>query len=103
MHVTAAQGVPLTGSSSPVGGLSVVQFTSMSKDFQGTLDYILYTSDSLVPTAALDLPEESEVASPEGPGLPNEQWVSDHIALMAEFGYRLDAPSLHSDKSTTPP
>ncbi|KAK9791810.1 hypothetical protein WJX73_004281 [Symbiochloris irregularis] len=42
------------------------KFTSMSKNFKGTLDYILYTSDSLVPTAALDLPEDSEVSTPEG-------------------------------------
>lgn len=72
----------------------------MSKDFQGTLDYILYTSDSLVPTAALDLPEESEVASGDGPGLPNEHWSSDHIALLAEFAYRQETPS-QADKGSS--
>ena len=38
-----------------------VQFTNLSKDFKGTLDYILYTSDSLVPCAVLDLPEEGDM------------------------------------------
>ena len=73
-----------------------MQFTSLGKDFQGTLDYILYTSDSLVPTAALDLPEEADVSSPEGPGIPNERWSSDHIALLAEFAYRQTSPGSSS-------
>ena len=33
----------------------------MTRDFKGTLDYILYTSDSLAPAALLELPDESEV------------------------------------------
>ncbi len=60
----------------------------MSKDFKGTLDYILYTTDSLVPVALLDLPDESLVQKNRQVGLPNEHWSSDHIALMAEFQYR---------------
>ena len=35
------------------------QFTNVSKDFKGTLDYILFTTDSLVPAALLDMPDES--------------------------------------------
>ena len=38
-----------------------MQFTNLSKDFKGTLDYILYTNDSLVPCAVLDLPEEGDM------------------------------------------
>ncbi len=37
------------------------QFTNVGKDFKGTLDYILYTTDSLAPVAMLELPDESEV------------------------------------------
>lgn len=31
-------------------------FTNVTKDFRGTLDYILYTNTSLRPTAVLELP-----------------------------------------------
>ena len=137
----------------------LAQFTNVGKDFKGTLDYILYTTDSLAPVAMLELPDDSEVAARGPPascspclqgfivqnmqkckdirtsspryhaelighhhvvlscqepalprmgfeqgscgaaqvqrgkhsGLPNEHWSSDHIALMAEFMYRVPA------------
>jgi len=65
-----------------------VQWTNVSKDFKGTLDYIFYTHESLVPVALLDLPEDSTVQKTKNSGLPNEHWSSDHIALMAEFALR---------------
>ncbi len=37
------------------------QFTNVGKDFKGTLDYILYTTDSLAPVATLELPDDAEV------------------------------------------
>ena len=40
----------------------LVQFTNVGKDFKGTLDYILYTTDSLAPVAMLELPDDAEVA-----------------------------------------
>ncbi len=44
----------------------------------------MYTRDSLLPRALLELPTEAEVlGKPES--LPNANWSSDHIALMAEF------------------
>eukprot|EP00891_Asterochloris_glomerata_P003815 jgi/Astpho2/3815/fgenesh1_pm.00062_%23_7_t len=58
------------------------KFTNMSQSFTGTLDYVLYTTDSLVPSATLELPDQSDIRT-----LPNESWSSDHIALMAEFSY----------------
>lgn len=64
------------------------QWTNVSKDFKGTLDYIFYTHESLVPVALLELPEDSTVQKTKNSGLPNEHWSSDHIALMAEFAYR---------------
>ena len=65
------------------------RFTNITKDFKGTLDYILYSKDSLVPSAALELVDETEVVrSKAQPGLPNDQWSSDHVALMVEFQYR---------------
>lgn len=67
------------------------QFTNVSKDFKGTLDYIFFTSESLVPTSLLDLPDDSLVQKNKASGLPNEHWSSDHIALMAEFQYKQEA------------
>ena len=63
------------------------KFTNLTRDFKGTLDYILYSKDFLVPSGALELPDESEVRSRKSNGLPNESWSSDHIALMSEFRY----------------
>ncbi len=59
-------------------------FTNSTKDFRGTLDYILYTNNSLVPTAVLELPSETDVAGPNEQ-MPNAQYSSDHLALLAEF------------------
>jgi mRNA deadenylase 3'-5' endonuclease subunit Ccr4 len=55
------------------------------RDYKGTLDYILYTRDSLQPRALLELPSEAEVGARPGEGLPNANWSSDHISLMCEF------------------
>lgn len=63
------------------------RFTNITKDFRGTLDYILYTTDSLVPSATLELPDDSECRSKSNQGLPNDNWSSDHVALMVEFSY----------------
>ena len=62
-----------------------MQFTNWSKSFKGTLDYLFYTPDSLVPVSTLELPEEAEIQKLGG--LPNEAWSSDHVALIAEFQY----------------
>eukprot|EP00798_Chlamydomonas_sp_ICE-L_P008980 gene8980-16116_t len=62
-------------------------FTIVSKDFKGTLDYILYTKNSLLPTAVLELPLESVVLSRPDETMPNAQFSSDHLALMTEFTY----------------
>lgn len=67
---------------------SLRRFTNMTTGFRGTLDYVLYTSNSLAPTALLELPDETEVRPRPGTGLPNEIWSSDHIALLAEFAFR---------------
>lgn len=65
------------------------RFTNITRDFKGTLDYILYSTDFLAPSGALELPDESEVRRKNNSGLPNDSWSSDHIALMAEFQYRV--------------
>jgi CCR4-NOT transcription complex subunit 6 len=63
-------------------------FTNLTRDFKGTLDYVLYTRDSLAPTALLELPTEAELTSRPEEALPNANWSSDHVALMVELAYR---------------
>lgn len=55
------------------------------RDFKATLDYVLYTRDSLAPSGLLELPSDAEVMSKPGDSLPNANWSSDHVCLMAEF------------------
>ncbi|KAF5836569.1 phosphatase family [Dunaliella salina] len=62
-------------------------FTNATRDFKGTLDYILYTSNSLQPTAVLELPADPDVFSKPDEQLPNAQYSSDHVALLTEFQY----------------
>uniref|UniRef100_A0A7S0R3W3 Endonuclease/exonuclease/phosphatase domain-containing protein n=1 Tax=Pyramimonas obovata TaxID=1411642 RepID=A0A7S0R3W3_9CHLO len=62
-------------------------FTNYGADFTGTLDYLFYTANSLVPTKLLELPDKSDVQM-NGHGMPNNAWSSDHIALMAEFQFK---------------
>lgn len=52
---------------------------------RGTLDYIFYTTPSLQPTAILELPTDAEVQSRPDEPLPNAQYSSDHLCIMAEF------------------
>lgn len=77
------------------------RFTNITRDFKGTLDYVLFGRDSLVPSAALELPDESEVRSRGMHGLPNDLWSSDHVALMVEFQYR--APQGGADDGVVTP
>ena len=67
------------------------RFTNFTRDFKGTLDYILYTSDSLIPTATLELMDESEVRLGPEAGLPSEVLSSDHLALAVTFQYAAPA------------
>lgn len=61
-------------------------FTNITRDFRGTLDYILYTNNSLVPTAVLELPADADVVA-ANEQMPNAQYSSDHLALLSEFQY----------------
>ncbi|XP_022766389.1 carbon catabolite repressor protein 4 homolog 1-like [Durio zibethinus] len=65
-------------------------FTHYTPRSVGTLDYILYTADSLTVEGLLELLDSESV----GVGLPSPLWSSDHIALMASF--RLKTPSSES-------
>ena len=57
------------------------QLTNYTKDFKGTLDYILHT---LVTLEVRPLPTEAECASEIA--LPNSKHGSDHLPLVATLG-----------------
>ncbi|XP_010549782.1 PREDICTED: carbon catabolite repressor protein 4 homolog 1 [Tarenaya hassleriana] len=58
-------------------------FTNCTRDFTGTLDYILYTADTLTVESLLELLDEESLR--KDTALPSPEWSSDHIALLAEF------------------
>lgn len=58
-------------------------FTSIRRDFFGTLDYIFYSADSLTVESLLELLDQDSLR--KNTALPSPEWSSDHIALLAEF------------------
>jgi len=56
-------------------------FTNCTKHFFETLDYILYTTDSLREEFLLELLDEESFC--KDTGLPSREWSYDHIALWA--------------------
>ena len=50
-----------------------------------------YTTKFLQPTSVLELPIESEILGRGEDHLPNAQYSSDHVALLAEFQYTRNA------------
>lgn len=65
-------------------------FTNYTHSFIGALDYIWYGADSVVPTAILEMPDQSMLFGEDAEtdaqgGIPNAQWSSDHVALVTEF------------------
>lgn len=65
-------------------------YTNYTHSFVGVLDYIWYGAESVVPTAIMEIPDESllfgkESETDSGQGLPNAHWSSDHVALGVEF------------------
>lgn len=62
------------------------EFTNFTEKFQGTLDYVFFTRDSLQPLRVLGLPDRALLTAQVA--LPNEVFPSDHLALCTEFTYR---------------
>lgn len=65
-------------------------YTNYTHNFVGVLDYIWYGVESIMPTAVMEIPDErllfgKEAETSSDDGIPNAQWSSDHVALVAEF------------------
>lgn len=61
------------------------KFTNYTVGFSGCLDYIYYQSDKLKLLQAVPLPTEDEVKAHTA--LPSPLFPSDHVALIADFGW----------------
>ena len=59
-------------------------FTNYTSSFKGVLDYIFYSRRSNVELRKLLKIPKSKALS-DGVALPNKEWPSDHLPLMAEF------------------
>ena len=87
----------------------LAQFTNVGKDFKGTLDYILYTTDSLAPVAMLELPDDAEVAARafHTPCLCHSRWDLQYsLSLSLELetaGHAARLPSIVLRRSATSP
>jgi CCR4-NOT transcription complex subunit 6 len=61
-------------------------FTNYVSNFSGTVDYIWYSVAGLAPRALLGGVDPEYIA--RVPGFPNLHFPSDHVSLMAEFGFK---------------
>ena len=60
-------------------------FTNYTKNYKGTLDYILYSSKSVEAIGYLQEPSENELMREEA--FPNSKNSSDHIPLLGTFAF----------------
>ncbi|KAJ1854760.1 Glucose-repressible alcohol dehydrogenase transcriptional effector [Coemansia sp. RSA 638] len=60
--------------------------TNLTPTFRGTIDYIWYTTGTLIPTGLLGKVDEEWIS--QVVGFPNTHIPSDHIPIMAEFKWK---------------
>mmetsp|Transcript_6521 Transcript_6521/g.10133 ORF Transcript_6521/g.10133 Transcript_6521/m.10133 type:complete len:679 (-) Transcript_6521:32-2068(-) len=65
------------------------KYTNYTGHFVGTLDYILHSKNSLVVNSTLDVDNEELVSAHTA--LPSPLYPSDHICLVSEIDWLLDA------------
>jgi mRNA deadenylase 3'-5' endonuclease subunit Ccr4 len=63
-----------------------ISWTNHVSAFKDTLDYIFFRDTGRLVVRRLLMVPAAELAEAEG-GLPNHYYSSDHVALVAEFGY----------------
>ncbi|ETO10218.1 hypothetical protein RFI_27159, partial [Reticulomyxa filosa] len=73
------------------------KYTNYTAHYKGTLDYVLYSKEKLSCLSHLEEVEETQLSKEMA--LPNSVHSSDHVPLMAEFGYNDDIKSFHNDLS----
>jgi len=61
-------------------------FTNYTSGFKGTLDYLWFDPNSLRVLAVAQIPSEEDL-NLAGGALPNAQYPSDHLMLLADFAF----------------
>jgi CCR4-NOT transcription complex subunit 6 len=79
------------------GEFTEPSYTNYTGHFVGTLDFIFFTPESIVPVGTLEILDEARLLGDEFTALPNPRWSSDHIAIMADFDIR----GLHQSQAST--
>ncbi|KAI8319356.1 hypothetical protein GQ54DRAFT_40387 [Martensiomyces pterosporus] len=74
------------GLKSAYGSVGELPLTNFNPAFSGTIDYIWYTTGTLIPTGLLG--EVDEEWTGQTVGFPNAHIPSDHIPIMAEFKWK---------------
>ncbi|KAJ1731040.1 Glucose-repressible alcohol dehydrogenase transcriptional effector [Coemansia biformis] len=74
------------GLKSAYAGIGELSLTNYTPSFSGTIDYIWYTTGTLIPTGLLGEVDEEWIG--QSVGFPNAHIPSDHIPLMAEFKWK---------------
>jgi mRNA deadenylase 3'-5' endonuclease subunit Ccr4 len=64
-------------------------FTTISPDFTGVLDHLFLWGDWNV-SKRLELPTEEEAKSMQ-PGIPNEEYGSDHVSIFIQVEHSIDS------------
>jgi len=59
-------------------------FTNYTEEFNGCLDYILYSADKLELNALMEVPNNIEIKNLK---LPNYRYPSDHLKIAAQFRF----------------
>jgi CCR4-NOT transcription complex subunit 6 len=59
------------------------KYTNYTANFVGVLDYIFFTKQNLIVSSVVDVSAEKEVSSQTA--IPNPQFPSDHVSLIAEI------------------
>ncbi|KAI9500577.1 Endonuclease/exonuclease/phosphatase [Coemansia spiralis] len=74
------------GLKSAYASIGELPLTNFSPMFNGTIDYIWYTTGTLIPTGVLG--ELDDEWMQQNVGFPNAHVPSDHIPIMAEFKWK---------------
>jgi len=75
--------VPLASAYAAIQGAEP-EFTNYTRTFRGTLDYIWFDQSTLRCAAVAPVPPVEQLTR-AGPALPNPQYPSDHVILVADF------------------
>jgi len=59
------------------------EYSNLTPDFEGCLDYIWFSKKQLVVQEVVEIPDREFV----GKGIPNKCFPSDHVPLVAKFSF----------------